>query len=429
MCGKTRWMSFSRYFLLFFFLPIFFLSSCSKDSIEDDSADDGENPELVEFVLTIPKDERNILENTSIIYLSNHSGEILDSAEIDYSQENIITFMVEESNGYDITIRQIDELVPPFPDMYTWITYTNIVPGAHTIGEFFEYPDPVDVSVIVNNAADSLGNIPFSFFYSNSNGIINIGSDSVEISWTVALNDGFYSAFKKVGEPYPRFFWHENVTEPLETTVDFQALPFADDLITFEVPSNDYFSVRILGSKTNSYFSSDLIQTYSASDGSTYFEAYTKTSLFDYFTTTISYSRGDKNYAISKKSEIASMTVDEIIMDFEIINPTPSSFDVSTSGNYDGYTLLYKNELEGADINVSHNILGNADDLNTLDYLDTLQNELMEEFSISSSDLNFKAFKMIDLDLNSSSENYVQFYLDGSGIGVGEAVRVVSEFY
>ncbi|MDC8004931.1 hypothetical protein POV27_12790 [Aureisphaera galaxeae] len=345
---------------LIFLLPLIFIVACSSsdDSPQEmqEEMEEEEMQETYSFGINVSSDYLSDTE-TGKVYISNIAGVIVFEADFVNGENYDFSFEAAPGQTFDFTLYRRFEVsganlyrVTTFED-FIFSSYEldrkDVPPSLEDVSlEYFNFgqPDPTEQNLFYTLTSGS--------YSSDNGGTLTTSSEQIR-------NGGsYYMAARNDSDAFPRYFWQESVTAPINVSADFSTLPFADDVMNISFPANDDTRSIVMGHKNyNSNSIENVIRDEISSSKIDEMNIFLKDGLFDFYEVLCSYSMGNRSYHYNELSEGLDFNISNPDFDFSIQNNTIGDFSASTSGNYDNFNARYE-ATDDTSFNVIYNVVG-----------------------------------------------------------------------
>lgn len=330
-------------------------------NVEDNSAsgniDDEPDLDITNSIVLDVRDYYFDSNGDDIAYLSDQNGIIIVTEELSNFNQTILTADFDTTT-YDLTIFS----KPFFTSGGSLRTFLNVKPAIYTFQKNPNYvPNVNTFNLNISETTTDLfvyamtgGSSVTSFEYTNDNG------GTLTVGGVLEISPADYFLIGKLPqEPFPRYFWKENISPNDVVNVVYNELPYASSIARTQFPDGDNMKISIIGRNFGdvSQIRHYLQESIGSIDG-TLNEVYYPPNIFDYFETSSSYWLNDTRYFNQTINQEIRQNLSPVSFNLEIENTSITDFRMTTTGNYDFFetTQTYFNPSE--DIYVTHFIVG-----------------------------------------------------------------------
>lgn len=304
--------------------------------------------------LTVAVDESYLYvdsyeSETGHVYLADGDGKVIAWEEL----KNGITVALqnkEPGHTYSLTFsRRLD--VDGYK-LFTIDTYLDIHSGSLFLNRSAGFTNK-EATFDLLNTGGALEDLNFD---SNSYSYSSTTANGGEANYNFDLRsdpDNVFMSFKRNFEESRRYVWVENVTSGSTFTFDCDTLPKITSPVSIHFPENDYLWTTIEGVKDAYPAIRHRVSNQLVNTGTSVSAHYIPEGLFDRFISKAFFKANQKTYRIEKEGTSVVEEFKIPALNFEIGDKSISNFQMSSSSDFDVFTLSFR--YEGADEN--YNIL------------------------------------------------------------------------
>lgn len=294
-------------------------------------------------------------------FLSDQNGNVLASGELQIGQtlELYFTGDPDPSATYDLSYMRYDNIIELDQKIYALSTFTNIEQGTYEIGQYSLIENSNDeIYLNLNNTG-----YPFEVISTptgaGGGGPENGGYFNFHSNLEVKPTSDFYVSFKSTNDQFSRYFWGEDIVEGSVFNIDYTTLSEITNIISTQIPSNDYCFFSVEGLKSddvNNIHHSVAFGNYA--DGNSSLLTSAPSNVFDNFIFKVQYSNENVGYSKHLRTTSIPTIINKPTLDFTVNNPSPQSFNMTTTGIATMYAVTYSGENSNENVFVSQSIYG-----------------------------------------------------------------------
>ena len=393
---------------LIFLLPILlFLSNCKT---EDDTLVEMELPQE-NLLLTVNVSETYYANNdywttSGEIYLTDNSGELLtDSVLLNDNGYSFNTDIDLGNTPYDVTFLQKEVYNDDGFTFYRLSTFLDM--ESSTINLF----DGVNIGeeariVILNHPS---GGETFT------KGSTSSTSNKIDLYFPLKRNpENVFISAKNDNEGFSRYLWLENLTGEAADTIEWSDIPVSNFSSTIQYPENDDVETTVYGITAQEETVEHLFsrERYAEGNLSTVHEY--PENFFSEFRTVTYLTKNDNKYYKNTKGTSLPSEVTLPDFDFQVTNSSLDNFTMTSSSDYDYYTInfIYHNIEEN--YSVAWKVYGISQDIVNFALPNIAGQTLTERPNFSFNDLMYSNSTILKIAGFDTYEDYISFTLDHS---------------